>query len=315
MFVRKALTPLPTVPGVVNPNTNYNPAAYTTQPAAVPANWGAQPAVYQTNPNYGPADYAVQTVQFTQPAPDVAPAYPTTGPNGFVNAPTTGIAPTTRGDSAWTSVWRTSGSSIWSTWPGQPFTDPAGQPPTVITPFDNDPNSWMNNPSSFVDINGIVTEGQTGRLMFGVGVNSNAGVVGNIVLDEQNFDIRRLPRSWADLWSGQAWRGAGQRFRIEASPGTQVSRYAISFTEPYLFDTPISFSTSGSYYERQFRDWFEDRISGRFGLGYQLPYRPDWSISANFGSKTSALVIHVIQLHKNCWTSLVKTICMGLVWV
>ncbi len=140
----------------------------------------------------------------------------------------------------------------------------------------------MNNPSSFVDINGIVTEGQTGRLMFGVGVNSNAGVVGNIVLDEQNFDIRRLPRSWADLWSGQAWRGAGQRFRIEASPGTQVSRYAISFTEPYLFDTPISFSTSGSYYERQFRDWFEDRISGRFGLGYQLPYRPDWSISAKF---------------------------------
>ena len=31
-------------------------------------------------------------------------------------------------------------------------------------------------------------ETQTGRLMFGVGVNSEAGVVGNIVLDEQNFD-------------------------------------------------------------------------------------------------------------------------------
>ena len=34
----------------------------------------------------------------------------------------------------------------------------------------------------------------TGRLMLGVGVNSDAGLVGNFVLDEQNFDITRLPR-------------------------------------------------------------------------------------------------------------------------
>ncbi len=138
--------PFATVPGVVNPNTNYNPAAYTTQPAAVPANWGAQPAVYQTNPNYGPADYAVQPVQFTQPAPDVAPAYPTTGPNGFVNAPTTGIAPTPEVIPPGPAFGAPAVPQSGQPGPGQPFTDPAGQPPTVITPFDNDPKQLDEQP-------------------------------------------------------------------------------------------------------------------------------------------------------------------------
>ena len=33
---------------------------------------------------------------------------------------------------------------------------------------------------------------------------------------------------------GRAFRGAGQRFRLELVPGTQVQRYMISFQEPYL---------------------------------------------------------------------------------
>jgi outer membrane protein insertion porin family len=130
-----------------------------------------------------------------------------------------------------------------------------------------------------VDLEAVVTEAQTGRLMFGVGVNSNAGLIGNIVIDEQNFDITRWPSSWYDFTSGQAWRGAGQRFRVEAAPGTQVSRYVVSFSEPYLFDSPVSFSVAGSYYQRFFRDWREERVSGRWGLGYQFPFRPDMSVT------------------------------------
>jgi outer membrane protein insertion porin family len=130
-----------------------------------------------------------------------------------------------------------------------------------------------------VDLDVSATEAQTGRLMFGVGVNSNAGLIGNIVLDEQNFDIRRWPSSWEDIRNGTAWRGAGQRFRLEAAPGTSVSRYVMSFSEPYLFDSPISFSTAASYYQRYFRDWREERVSGRFGLGYQFPFRPDISLT------------------------------------
>jgi len=124
-------------------------------------------------------------------------------------------------------------------------------------------------PEQTVDIIFDGQETQTGRLMFGVGVNSDAGLVGNIVLDERNFDWRRPPRSFEDLRNGTAFRGAGQRFRIDASPGSQVNRYLASFQEPYLLDTPISLGLSGSFFDRRFRDWDEQRIGGRVSLGYQ----------------------------------------------
>ncbi len=161
--------------------------------------------------------------------------------------------------------------------PVDPF--PPGTPTVEVNPG---PMGYAVDPNGYVDLTGVVTEGQTGRLMFGVGVNSNAGVIGNIVLDEQNFDIRRFPRSWEEVRNGQAWRGAGQRFRLEAAPGSEVSRYTASFTEPYLWDTPISFNMSAFYFDRYYRDWFEQRVGGRFGLGYQLPSRPDMAISTKF---------------------------------
>jgi outer membrane protein insertion porin family len=117
--------------------------------------------------------------------------------------------------------------------------------------------------------------------MMGVGVNSDAGVVGNIVVDERNFDWTRLPTSWEDFRNGSAWRGAGQRFRIDASPGSEVSRYLVSFQEPYLFDRPVSLGLSGSYFDRRFNDWDEQRIGGRVSLGYQWVER-DLSAVASY---------------------------------
>ena len=93
-------------------------------------------------------------------------------------------------------------------------------------------------------------------------MNSNAGLTGSIILDEQNFDIRRWPRSFSDLIYGQPFRGGGQRFRLEALPGTQFQRYSASWMEPYLFDTPVSFGLSGNYFTRRFVDWDEQRLGG-----------------------------------------------------
>jgi outer membrane protein insertion porin family len=137
-----------------------------------------------------------------------------------------------------------------------------------------------NEPYVVVDVD--AEETQTGRLMIGAGVNSNAGLVGNIVVDEQNFDILRLPRSWDDIKNGVAFRGAGQRFRLEAAPGTQLQRYMATFQEPYLFDTRIGLSLSASYYTRFFYDWAEARTGGRIGLGYQFAFAPDLSVNAGF---------------------------------
>lgn len=130
-------------------------------------------------------------------------------------------------------------------------------------------------PDRYVDVITEVEETQTGRFMFGVGVNSDAGVVGSIVLDEQNFDWRRVPSSWEEIRNGKAFRGAGQRFRIEAAPGTEVQRYLFDFKEPYLWDTQVSFGLSGFFYDRIFRDWHEQRLGGRVSFGYQ--FTPDLS--------------------------------------
>ena len=52
------------------------------------------------------------------------------------------------------------------------------------------------------DVDVLLEETQTGRFMFGVGVNSDAGLIGNIVVDERNFDVFRYPRSWQDFREG-----------------------------------------------------------------------------------------------------------------
>jgi outer membrane protein insertion porin family len=120
-----------------------------------------------------------------------------------------------------------------------------------------------------VDLYVDLAENQTGRFMVGAGINSDAGVVGQILLDERNFDWTRFPTSWNDLTSGRAFRGDGQGFRIEAAPGTEVQRYLVSFQEPYLWDSPISFGLSGSFFDRRYEDWDEQRLGGRTTLGYQ----------------------------------------------
>jgi outer membrane protein insertion porin family len=124
-------------------------------------------------------------------------------------------------------------------------------------------------PEGLVDVFVTAEDTQTGRLMLGVGVNSDAGVVGNIVIDERNFNWRRPPTSFEDVRNGTAWRGNGERFRIDASPGSEVNRYLMSWQNPYWMDQPVSLGLSGSYFDRRFRDWDEQRVGGRVAVGHQ----------------------------------------------
>lgn len=156
-------------------------------------------------------------------------------------------------------------------WDNNPQGDPLGN---AIR--DPDPNLWQQlPPPEFIDIDAYLAEARTGRLMFGVGVNSDAGVIGNIVLSENNFDILRPPTSFEDIWNGTAWRGAGQKFRIEALPGSEVSRYLVDWQDPYFLDTDVNLGLSGFYYTRFFRFWNEQRLGGRVRLGRQ--FSQTWS--------------------------------------
>ena len=79
--------------------------------------------------------------------------------------------------------------------------------------------------SQFKDILVQVKETHTGSLMFGVGVNSDAGVVGSVVLNERNFDIFRPPTSLADILEGRAWRGGYAPRKIANGSSTVRLRY------------------------------------------------------------------------------------------
>lgn len=157
----------------------------------------------------------------------------------------------------------------------QTLPSPQLPPAESITPYPADQmivpgaNGLPSYTNPEVDVFVDLQETQTGRFLLGVGINSNAGVVGQIMLDERNFDWRRPPRSWQDIVDGTAWRGGGQRFRLEAAPGSQVQRYLASFQEPFFLGTNVSLSLSGSYYDRRYTDWDEQRLGGRIGWGYQ----------------------------------------------
>ena len=224
----------------------------------------------------GSTDQAVQPAQYNQtlPPPSAAnggPTFqapygaPTYGPSGNVVA-----APGTANP-----VVPPPGTAQY----GQPAPNPWGQ---YTTPPANGAveNSFLTPDVNFPTADIIVNlqETQTGRLMIGAAVNSDAGVTGQIVIDEKNFDWRRVPTSLDDWANGTAFRGAGQGFRLEAMPGREVQRYMLQFTEPYLFDTRISFNLSAFLFDRNYFDWDEERAGGRIGFGYRIT--PDMSVSA-----------------------------------
>ena len=147
---------------------------------------------------------------------------------------------------------------------GDPFGGPFGPAP----PFDE--------PPGFVDLDIAATEERTGRFMVGAAVNSSSGIVGQFTLQEDNFDLFRPPRSFADIRNGTAFRGGGQRLRIEAVPGAQVSRYTVSLSDPFFLDTIYSAGVSGFYFSRFYDEYDEQRLGGRVNVGRQLT--PFWSV-------------------------------------
>ncbi len=106
-----------------------------------------------------------------------------------------------------------------------------------------------------------------GDFIFGVGVTSNSGLVGTVTLDLRNFDLYDPPTSWEELYKFKSFFGAGQRMRIELQPGTNVSRFRIDFTEPYLFDKPVRFDYSAYLFSRGREGYGERRIGSTVSFG------------------------------------------------
>lgn len=115
-----------------------------------------------------------------------------------------------------------------------------------------------------------IRERNTGSINFGAAIGSDAGVFGEFSLQQDNFDVADLPESFGELIRGRAFRGAGQRFNMTFRPGTELFQYAASITEPHLFESDYSLRVGGSFLQRIFRRYDEQRISGNIRLGRQF---------------------------------------------
>ncbi len=133
----------------------------------------------------------------------------------------------------------------------------------------------------------VVEAEKAGDFLFGLGVTSNSGLVGSVVLDLQNFDIFDTPRSWSEFFKLRSFYGGGQRMRIELQPGSQVNRFRIDFTEPYLFDKPIRYDTSLFLFERGRDGYHENRLGTTSSLGKRFESGPmqGWSGEIAFRSE------------------------------
>jgi outer membrane protein assembly complex protein YaeT len=105
-----------------------------------------------------------------------------------------------------------------------------------------------------------VEEAETINFLIGFGVSTDSGVLGSLTIDNRNFDLFDWPRTWGELFRGQAFRGDGQRLRFQAEPGSELTRFHIDFTEPYLLDKPLRFDLSAYLFQRGRDSWSEERL-------------------------------------------------------
>jgi outer membrane protein insertion porin family len=241
--------------------------------AATSQSGGAAPYVARQFPSEPPPNYSPPTVA----PPSLATAPPTTGnaaPPNYLPPPASpgfgsGLPATNTGPL---------GPPIYGTADGAPMVGNTG----IAEPYAPIMPNMGYQPGPTVREADLIINGfpaRTGRIMLGGAVNSDAGITGQLTIDERNFDICRWPRSFQDMFSGTAFRGAGQTFRLEAAPGTNFKRYTMQFADPNLFGyKPISMSISGFLYDRRFNDWDEERLGGRLSFGYRIT--PDLSLSA-----------------------------------
>ena len=92
------------------------------------------------------------------------------------------------------------------------------------------------------DLNVVVQEKRTGSLNFGLGFDSNQGLVGFAELNQGNFDIT----NW------RTFTGAGEKFRARFQIGTLQTQALISLTEPYFLDQRLALGQEVYYLDSQY---------------------------------------------------------------
>jgi len=110
-----------------------------------------------------------------------------------------------------------------------------------------------------------VKESKTGEFSFGGGYSSVDKLIGFVEIAQKNFDWKNFPY----------FTGDGQDLRLRAELGSIAKNFELSFTEPWVFDYPVSFGFDAY---RRVRDretdvgygYSEKRTGGDLRLGKEL---------------------------------------------
>ena len=107
-----------------------------------------------------------------------------------------------------------------------------------------------------------VKEAKTGSFSFGGGYSTVDQVVGFVEIEQKNFDFANWP----------TFTGGGQNLVLRAESGSTRNNMRLSFTEPWLFDYPISGGFDAYITEREREQdvgyaYDERRVGGELRLG------------------------------------------------
>ncbi|MBF0594924.1 MAG: outer membrane protein assembly factor BamA [Candidatus Omnitrophica bacterium] len=110
-----------------------------------------------------------------------------------------------------------------------------------------------------------VKEAKTGSFSFGGGYSTVDQLIGFVELDQKNFDFANWPN----------FTGGGQRVTARAEVGSSRNNELLSFTEPWLFDYPVSggFDLYRSQYNRSSNTGYaydQTRVGTKLRVGKEL---------------------------------------------
>ena len=170
----------------------------------------------------------------------------------------------------------------------QPYYSPTPPPYSAVPP-----QTLPNSQFGVLDLDVTVPRAPTQRLSVGATYGSDNSLVGQLIFDEKDFDITAWPRRVNQAQNRRAWSGAGQQFRVEAVPGTELERYLVSWTNPYFRNSNYSLSLSGYLFNRDYFDYDERRLGGRVGFGRELN---DY-LSINYGLRMETVKIDNLRVN------------------
>jgi outer membrane protein insertion porin family len=138
------------------------------------------------------------------------------------------------------------------------------------------------------DLEFLVEEGGVLKFEISGGVSTSNGAFGTIRLTKGNFDLTNLPASFGDSVGEvarlDAFHGAGQNLSLNASPGTELTRYSISFFDPDVFhmqEDYVGLGVLATNSRRRLESHVEERREYGFRLVKQIT--ADSSVFARYG--------------------------------